>query len=227
MEVVAQIKDNNMVELTLINGDVKKKKIITLADYFNTLKVSINKKKVDERASVSEIYPTFNHIHMVQKAQSEDGSATYILLRTNKSVDMSYENTIFKNVGLPNLLFAIKIYKGVLQTIKIAAVKSCYITEDMKIFYYPLAHVSSPTSSACLGGNRLADKDFKLTSASMAYKIPDMFLSMPNGNDYYKNVNNSNLQMRPILEALSENEFPDKWLKKSNMTYKEWVNEII
>jgi|GEM_PF-2090326 len=219
--------ENNEVEITFDNNGVKKSKKISLSDYVSALNASVKKEKIlTTECSFSCIYPTWKHIHTVQHIKCADQKEIFIVLRDNKPIDILYESTQFRNIGVPNLLFAICVFKGVLQWIKAAAVDIPYISEETRLYYYPFAHIASPESRACLGGNRLANKEFKLTS-SMIYKIPDKFLSMPNGNDYYNNVNQSQLAMRPLLEALSNNGFPKEWLKKYDKNYSAWVKEII
>ncbi|ARC83132.1 prokaryotic E2 D family protein [Clostridium argentinense CDC 2741] len=226
--ITAKFSSINSVQLILDEGGLKKVKTISLADFVEALNASIDKKDLKEDTVISPLYPVFEHIHTVQHIDKGNGKETIILLRNNKPSDITYFDTKFKSVGVPKLLFALELFQGIIQTVKVAAIKdSNYITKKTVLFHYPFAHVSSPTNSACLGGNRLAEKDFKINDINMSYKIPDMFLKMPNGNDYYNEVNYSNLKMRPLLESLQHKPFPNEWLKPAGLLYNEWINSLI
>lgn len=224
------INDENTIDcIKTING-VKKIKTISLTSFYEALASSIEKKDANNGdMNISPILPVLEHIHTIQYAMnSNETEVTIILLRGNKPIDMIYFDTLYENVAVPKLLFAIKLFNGRIANLKIAAVKSNFINKDTKIYYYPFSHVNSPTSQACLGSNNFGNEDFKIKCINNTFKIPDMFLSMPNTNDYYNNVNNSNLALRLLLNNLSNSEsFPDNWLKDGKLTYDEWINKLI
>lgn len=219
-----QITDNNTVKVYYEKNDGITIKTITADDLVNILNLSkINvEKKGGELEFKTNLLPHFN-TRCIQTKKYKDGREYFVLLRENKPVDFEYFGTVYENVGVPTILFAVVLANNILQGFKIAAVKDKVITEDTQIYYYPFSNVSSPTSYACVGGNRISNIEIK--STSQLHSMPDMFLSMPNSNDSYGH-NESGLEYRPLLKKLSNKKFPDKYLKPANMKYSEWFEKI-
>jgi hypothetical protein len=171
----------------------------------------------------SPIFTVGHGISTVQTREYSTGSRTVILVREPMPMDITYFDDVYKNVGIPRLLFGIKIYQNIIQSVRIMAIKDFIIKENTPLYEYPFSNVSRGTGNVCFGMNRVSSID--VTHLTALHSIPDMFLSMPNNNDNYGH-NLSGLDYRPLLERLSDKPFDDNWLEPAKKTYKEWFEQM-
>ena len=171
----------------------------------------------------SPIFPVGYGVSTVQTRELSTGARIVVLVRDAMPADITYHNDKFKKVGIPKLLFGVKIFQNIIQSVKIMAVKDFIIKEDTKIFEYPFSNVSKCSGNVCFGMNRVSSID--VSSLTALHSLPDLFLSMPNNDDNYGH-NLSGLAYRPLLKALVNKSFKKEWLEPSNRTYKDWFESI-
>lgn len=225
-DILIWIGNNNTIRVKTVQQDGNEMKQITadeLITLLNVSKTNVNSGKMGEVDYQTELLPGFNHVKTVQYKKYKNGKEVYVLYRNAGRFDFMYENKKFEQVGVPNLLFAVIVANGIVQGLKICAVKDKVVRPETRIHYYPFTHVSSPKAKACTGGNRLSN--LKLTNAYQIHSLPDMFLSMPNGNDYGSH-NSMGLEMRPLLEMVKRKDFNEDYLMDAEMTYQEWYAQL-
>ena len=196
MSTIIEITDQCYCKVISENDKgIKTNKHISISTLLKLLQSATTEKDIEcENSSItySEILPGDSLISTIQIKEMVDQNAKwYMLLRDNKPATFKFQDRNYKNVGMPKLLFAIKVFNNKCVNIRIAAVKTDKITEDTKIYKYPFSNVSD-TRNVCLGNNTLSDFDLK--SISNISMIPEIFLSMPNNKDMYSGSNNSQLQ---------------------------------
>lgn len=210
--------NNNMVKVTLFREKVTETKYITFEDFAGAV--------LSARESVNETVQFKTPIlpkNCVQYIELSNNSYVIVLKREKGNIDMIYGNRVFKQVGIPTLLFAFKLYQNTLHAGYVVAIKDTkFITRNTKLYHYPFSNVYNFSHSICWGSNKLPTFD----EVAYTQNIPDMFLSMPNSNhNYGKNL--SGLEYRPLLEALEGNSFNEDWLLDASQTYGEWIDLII
>lgn len=222
-KVIVEITNSNMVKVTSVTETGSQTKYMPFADYANLL-ISTQSETFETEVDIRDtpILPAISGIHTVMHREISTGAQYVILLRESTPLDLMYHEAEFKQIGMPKLLFAIKVYKQMVQSVYVYAVKDFTIKEDTELYMYPFSNVSGSSGNICFGANRISELDVK--SISSLYSVPDMFLSMPNNDDYYRNNNSSGLDFRPLLEKLQGKEFPTEWLKPTNKTLKMAMN---
>lgn len=210
--------NSNMLKVTFFRDEIVETKYITFEDFVGTV-LSAKDSKYEKVQFKTPVLPQ----NCVQYIELTSNSYIIVLKREKGNIDMIYSNRVFKQVGIPTLLFAFKLYKNTLNEGYVVAIKDTkFITLDTKLYCYPFSNVYEYSHKICWGSNKLPTFD----EVSYTQNIPDMFLSMPNSNHGYgKNL--SGLEYRPLLEALEEKEFNEDWLLETNQTYEEWINMII
>ena len=227
-DITIKFLSNNTVQV-LHEGDLgKKTKIITFDEFVSSILAA--KDESDVQTSVdTPVLPVTKNIGTLQHRKLSSGSEIIILVRDAGQFDINYFGDMFKNCGIPKLLFAIKKLNNVIQAVFVAAVKDYIVSEESKIFCYPFSNAGYTSSGKiCYGANRISQIDIQ--STVMLHSVPDMFLSMENNNDAY-GQNLSGLQYRPLLENLIDKPFNEDWLKpmgESNkgVDYKTWVGSL-
>ena len=217
-----RITEDNMVEVT--NKDLKggAKKYITFDDLINAITSSVESER-DVIKFNTPILPHDNNNKVSTILYHELSNNKYVIFlkREKDNVDFDYGDKIYENVGIPRLVFAIKVFNNsVLQT-KVVAIKDKIVTENTAIYCYPFSNVYSD-GNVCWGGVQLPAFDNAISLKSM----PDIFLSSPSNNHLYgKNL--SSLEYRPLLEELSNREFKDEYLSPmGKVTFKSWVDRF-
>lgn len=229
--VVAEFLANNMVRIKFCTDKGNQIKVIPFIQYAEMIlsakkEVESDEDKENEKIVINDtpIFPAFKNIRIIQFREVDNGSNIFIMSREAGQTEITYFDTKFENVGIPKLLFAIKVVNMVIQMVCVVSVKDEIITENTKIYAYPFSNTSSGDGKICFGGNRISNLPIK--NAIDLHSIPDMFLAMPNNDDAYGNKNLSGLEFRPLLENLVGKTFEEQWLKPMNITYKEWFDKI-
>lgn len=220
---VIRFTDENNVTIEINTDKGTEVRYLTF-DSFSKAIIAANQQIKLESIDVVEspIFTVGDGISTVQTRDYNTGSRTVILVREARPMDITYFDDVYKNVGMPRLLFAIKIYKNVIQTVKVMAVKDFIIKEDTELYEYPFSNVSRGSGNVCFGMNRISSID--IPSLTALHSIPDMFLSMPNNNDSYGH-NLSGLAYRPLLEELVDKPFNNDWLEPAHKSYKDWISQ--
>lgn len=235
-KVVAEFQDNNMVIIKHITSRGTTEKYITFDDYAKAITSSV-KIQADARiAFESPIMPNFyvrtifhreyttgaHHIILVREPEPAD-----FILHTSNSSNTKQQVLTFNKVGMPRLLFAIKIFEGMIQSVKVCAVKANNITEETPLFNYPFSNVDCVSSygggSICFGSNKIST--MKVKNLTSLHSVPNMFLSMPNNHDKYGH-NLTDCRYQDLLELLEGQPFDNDILEPTNVKLKDWIEKL-
>lgn len=222
-EVIVKFLSNNMVQIITENSTCKKIKNITYSEFVGSM-LSASEGNDFAEPVFSPVLPVTKNIGTVQHKFLASGAEIVILVREAGQFDINYFKDVYKNCGIPKLLFGIKIYKNVIQYACVVAVKDYIVSEESKIFCYPFSNAGSFGGHICFGsGNKISQIDVQ--SIVMIHSMPDMFLSMENNNDGY-GQNLSGLEYRPLLESLVDKPFNNDFLKPLKSGYIEFNFKI-
>jgi hypothetical protein len=200
-------------------------KTITFKDLCEAIRAAQREVSKEEVEIIdTPVLPVSNSVQTIQHRKLSNGSEYFLMVRQPGKFDIQYFDDTYKEVGIPKLVFAIKLFKSTIQQMFIVVVKDHTVTEDSQLYYYPFSNVSSYDTKVCFGSNRISE--LNIDSPIKLHSVIDMFLSMPNNNDSY-GQNLSGLEYRPLLEALNGKNFDNSWLKPMNKTYKEWLTKLI
>lgn len=231
-KLVIEIENNNLCKaITIDEHNIKTNRYI---EYSRLIELLIAAQKEVEKDSstnyeLSDILPGDNIISTIQvKNLPGINSKWYILLRekTYHDMELRLRGKVynFKNVGLPRILFAIKVCNNKCVNFKIFCVKEkdAFITNETKLYKYPFSNVFHD-GSVCLGNNSISS--FQLKSINNIILIPEMFLSMPNSDHAYSNKKPYN----EFLEELQDKKFDDNLLEcySPNRNYIGFINNLM
>ena len=218
--VITEFTDNNMVKIKYNTDNGTTIKTITFNEYCKVILASRqeNKKKKDKYEE-TPVLPGFGYVRTIKYRKYSDGIECIFLSREAASANITYFETEYKNVGIPKLVFMVKMFKKTIQELYVCAVKDEIIADDTQIYYYPFSNVFSDCR-VCFGANNIASLD--MASLVNLHSVPSLFLAIPNNDDEYGN-NLSGLDYRPLLKKLQDKPFNDDWLKPMNRTFKKWL----
>ncbi len=234
--VVVEFKDNNMVVIKYTTSRGITEKYVSFDDYAKAIASSV---KVEESSNISfesPILPSFD-IRTIFHREYSTGAHHILLVREPAPADFtlhSYNSSntkqkviTYKKVGMPRLIFAIKIFENMIQSVKVCAVKAVNITEDTPLFNYPFSNVDGVnkygSGSICFGSNKISTMNVK--NLSSLHSVPNMFLSMPNNHDKYGH-NLTDYRYEDLLELLEGQPFDNEILQPGDVTLKEWIEKL-
>lgn len=234
--VVVEFKDNNMVVIKHTTSRGITEKYITFDDYAKAISSSVKQEQGSSISFESPILPSFD-VRTIFHREYTTGAHHVILVRESIPAEFtlhSYNSSntkqrvvTYKKVGMPRLMFAVKIFQNMIQDVKVCAVKAINITEDTPLFNYPFSNVDGISKygggSICFGSNKISTMDVK--NLSSLHSVPNMFLSMPNNHDKYGH-NLTDYRYEDLLELLEGQPFDNDILEASNVTLKEWIEKL-
>ena len=225
IDTVIHFTQNNEIEVTTTySNGTKNIKNISTDDLFKAILSSVEK---DNKCDCTPTPTLPNNealgIITLKHVTFSDGREIVFILKKAHRCDIQFYEDVFKDVGIPSLIFAITLSKGQFRKASVLAVKDKNITDDTQLYHYPFSNVGY-NGGICFGRNHMITFDYKRLTNLQGF--PDMFLSMPNNNDQYGGKNNSGLEYRPLLKELSGKDFPDEYLKLSDYNFINWSNMI-
>ncbi|QJX65053.1 hypothetical protein HLK66_25535 (plasmid) [Niallia circulans] len=175
---------------------------ITLPNLFSILQESIEDYIID---SQTPILPKncVKHVWINELAKHQ---LVYIEV-PKQQLDMRYGKTLFKQVGLPRLIFLYEVMEKKVKLKNIVAVKdSKFLTKDTEVFLFPFSHVSLD-GHVCMGGNTFPEIDdiYQLNSLHL------LFLQAPFGEDYGAKTT-TNLSVAELFKKYENKQFDDEIL---------------
>lgn len=213
-----EITQDNLCKIIMDDNGIKINKFMTVDKFATILNDALKEEKdkvEDKTGEISEIFVNDNIITTLQTKRFDNGSCWYMLLRNNVPANFIFKDVLYKNIGMPYTLFAIKVFQNKFIRMNICCTKTRYIDNNTKLYCYPFSNVSS-SGSVCLGGNNLSCYD--LSNFNNIKNIPEMFLMMPNSSHSYGN-NNSGKEYIDLLESLKNNDFNNDYLKEMPVSY--------
>ena len=192
-ELTIKIKADGNVTVEESNGGIKSHKAISPDEFLKCIKHSLKRGGIE-----SGLLPS----NCISFTAQDDGSRETCILHPEKTADITFMNTEYKNFPLPRMVFGIK-------TTAEGRVSSCRVAimelngkparPKTKLYKWPFSNVSG--THLCLGNNPLPRHKSLHTLGSVPYLI----LSMPNNLDNFHASNNRmGLEMRELLELLKD-----------------------
>lgn len=230
MKTLIELESNsNTVKVIKEVNGVKKDKTMLVSDFLDSLNLSLEKSPVKKNKFeeiISPLYMKKYNMELIQTKQIGARSFIYFLLRKKASAPMPLNGRMYADVGMPNLIFAIKVVNSKFSKLGLVAVKDDYITPNSLIYLYPFSNLMDTLGgSMCLGGNKIA-VDFK--DIKSVFKIPNLFFDMPNNmSGFSANRNSKGMEYDELLMYLDGKEFEDDLLVESKIcTYEDWIKYI-
>lgn len=222
--IEATFTEEDLVMLKIKEGNEIKIHNVSFNDFCEVILAAKEHKKKDA-VTVEEtpIFPCTSSISCVQIKEKNNGEKIVVLMHDEHFHNIDFFDMIYKNVGVPKLLFAIKLQKNIIQSVHVVAVTDYIITKDTNVFCYPFAHVYT-SSKICFGNNNLSKLQIK--DILELHSIPSMFLSMPDIGHMTGENNLSQLDYRVMLEELQNKAFPKEWLQPFCKTYSQWFDSL-
>lgn len=169
------------------------------------------------------LLPANNGVSILQVVELSDRNRVIVLKKEACKHDFIYHKNIFKKVGIPTLIFFLKvnenniIYKGYL-----FSSKTDVINEKTQLYYYPFTNTSC-NGTICFGANQ---EYLKFNNIYELFSFPDKFLMMPSTHELmYKN--SLKLPIREFLVSLENKDFDNETLILYEKNYKQTLNYII
>lgn len=162
-------------------------------------------------------------VSVLAHKELKSGANWYVLSCEARKAEYNYLEETYKEVGIPKFLMAVKVAREMVNVSYVVAVRDKIITEDTTIYYWPFSNCYQWFGRVCFGGNRLSD--FKIEKPWQLHSFPNMFLEMIKNDDSYGN-NNSKLKHKQLLEELSGRPFPNEWLRSTEKTFTDFLEEL-
>lgn len=169
------------------------------------------------------VLPACNGVSILQMMELSDKNRVVVLKKEACRHDFIYHKNVFKNVGIPTLIFVLKInenniiYRGYLYS-----TKTNIINENTQMYCYPFTNTGS-NGVICFGANQ---EYLKFNNINELFSFPDKFLMMPSTHELvYKN--SLNLSVRDFLVSLENKDFDNEILIDYGKNYKQTINYII
>lgn len=208
--------ESEMIEVVERNDSGNTVKYIKFTDLCNAVLAARESSKELVNAISSPILPK----NCLQYVEQDNGGVMVALQRLGRATDIDYGDHIFKDIGMPNLIFVFRLFSNTIQVGYVVATQDSEINEDTQLYHYPFSNVF--TNGSICWGNKLPAYD----ELKHVQNVPEMFLSMPNNNHNYGANNFSGLEYRPLLEALGGKPFNEEWLKPMNVSYGTWFRSV-
>lgn len=223
IELIEDSKSVNMVQV--LAGGERKEKLIRIGDFVSSITASLEGKNFGEVNS--PIFRELKGVKLIQSKQVGTNSHTYVLFQAKHNTPLELFNRFYESVGVPNLLYGVKVINNRLSKLYVVATKDTDIVSKTKLYKYPFTNVSGNSGSACLGRNTfgpgIEDNDLE-----KLYNIPNQFMSMPNNLDYYRIQNNTKCyECEQLFKVLNNNTFDDYLLVENGIiNYADWFNQL-
>lgn len=175
---------------------------------------------------ISPLHRIKKGVELIQCKNLGPNSTIYVLFRKKGFAPMPHYNRMYGNVGVPSLIFAVKVVNNRMSRLYTVATKDNTITNDTKIYKYPFTNVDGYTGLVCTGSNKfepgIEDNDLKLL-----FDIPNKFFSMPNNQGYESCRNPKYKNVEEVFKALNNVEFDEGLLVKSPfLSYKDFIEKL-
>ena len=217
------LNDSKLVTMITENDNgTKKNKLVSMDDFIRSILASVNEK--DElNTLITPLSETRREITLLQTKIINNNSKIYMLFMPKSNQPMPIYNRFYENVGIPSLLFAVKVINNRLQHLYVVATKDKKIKNSTKLYRYPFSNVSID-GLVCLGGNVFApgieNDDYK-----KLYEVPYQFLSMANTGS--EHAIQGYYATEELFKMFNHKEFNDDLLKESiYINYENFVKKV-
>lgn len=222
--VVEFVNNSKTVNIITHEGLRRIEKSVSINDFLVSILESTNKSELN--SFISPLYGKRKGIELIQCKSFGNNSTLYVLFREKGYAPMPLYNRMYENVGVPNLIFAVKVINNRMSKLYAVATKDKVITNDTIIYKYPFTNVSGHNALVCTGSNKfepgIEDNDYKLL-----YDIPNKFFSMSNNQGYNDCRSTKYKSIEEVFRNLNNNEFDEELLVKSPfLNYKNFIQKL-
>lgn len=125
-------------------------------------------------------------------------------------------------IPLPRLLFLVlRRHNRIAKTAIVAVTEEGPLTLSTPLYAYPLSNVYENTTTCWT----VPDRPY---SRHEVPALARMFLATPNNWDLYQARNQSGLDYRALIAALSTRDtFPPEWLVSLDLTWAQWITQFV
>lgn len=224
-KITVEFLDNSKsVNIIAYEGLRKTEKIIAINDFLISILEATSNTELN--SFLSPLHSIRKGIELIQSKNFSSNSSIYVLFREKGYAPMPHYNRMYENVGVPNLIFAVKVINNRLSKLYVVATKDKIITNDTKIYRYPFTNVAGNSALVCTGSNTfepgIEDNDFKLL-----FDVPNKFFSMPNNQGYAECRNSKYPHIEEVFKMLNNNEFDEELLVRSPfLNYRDFIQKL-
>lgn len=222
-KVNIEISNPDDIKIIYENNSEKKIKHVTADTLYDIILGSMTKvNNGSVNYSSTGILPHTNVRLIEFKEDKTKSSKIYVMKKENIKTKITYYDTVFNNIKIPDILFGVKVVNNKITSSWVCCVKSKNINQDTMLYRFPFSNVFDSTS-ICWGSNKIYL--IKVDEIRNLFKMPGLFLSIPFNDHNYAQANNSKMEFRKLLEYLENNDFDNSWLKPIG-SYSDWFNKI-
>ena len=227
-EINICLKNNDSIIVTTNDNGINKIKEITFDDLINCLiqaKIQEDGQDITHEYKDSGVLGNSDNVNTIRYfTEEKTQTKIYVMHRKNNIVNINYYDTVYKNIHLPDILFAAKIVNNKFVSSYVCCVKKTNVIEEgTKLYRFPLSNVYADTR-VCWGANKVFS--FNIQTIRDINKLPYIFLTAPYNDDMYACGNN--MPFRKLMEKIQkENNFDESILEPLNMNFENWCKKLI
>ena len=190
-DIIIRIKDDTTVVLEEHTDGIIKQKNINLSDLAECISDSISGGVLS-----SGLLPQ----NCLSYGYNTDTGSHYVVLEyPEKSANVTYMKTLYKDLSIPKLVFGFVIIGQEIQKVNIGVVANKKLTEKTKMYIYPFSNVSE--FYLCTGSNALP----KIKNFTGLTNLARFILELPDNDDHYNSEKNQlALGHRDLLEHMTD-----------------------
>lgn len=219
--------DTSKSTVHINNNGIMKDKDITLDQLLKCLKTSLYKSEKHD-FTCSELLLSANNKDdkfVGVKSGNNGKDNIYVIFRNmeNKKIDVNYCGITFKNIKVPNIVFALSTVSGIHTSSYICCTFDNVLTEKSELYRFPFPNVMS-TTNICWGAN--GNDINKHCTAQDVSRYLSIFLFMEFTDHCFDLNNKSKMPVRKYLTYLQNGgELKKEWLVELS-TFKNWFKNL-
>ena len=201
---------------------IKKDRTVSMNDLITSILAAVDMDNLN--SYISPLYQVRRGVRLIQTKFFNENSKMYILHIPKSNQPMPIYNRFYDNVGIPGLIFAVRVTNNKLQNLHVIAVKDKDITDETVVYRYPFTNVNGQ-GKVCLGGN-LFSVGIENDNLKKLFEVPFKFFSMPNtgadhASTYYPAA-------EELFRRYNNTEFDESILVVNNYyeNYKKFIEKV-
>lgn len=172
----------------------------------SVIKLLLNNLVEEEHVEERHGFLPDRKVRSIWNCYDNNGGFGVVMVLPSGRYDMALDDRVYKDVGVPKLLFGFRVENERIVRSKAGVVLDEVVKPDSLLYHYPFSNVDHGFA-ICWGGNVLPDIDEPSKLAS----IPLFFLSIPNSqHSYGKNL--TGLKYKKFLKSLEGKDFDNNVL---------------
>ena len=216
------VNETKVVTITTEDDkNIKKDKTVSINDLITSILAAVDMDNLN--TYISPLYQERRGVRLIQTKFFNENSKMYILHIPKSNQPMPIYNRFYENVGIPGLIFAVRVTNNKLQNLHVVAVKDKEITNETIIYRYPFTNVNG-IGRVCLGNN-LFSVGIENNNLKKLFEVPFQFFSMPNTGAEY--VSTYYPAAEELFRKYNNKDFDDEILVVSNYSnYMDFIEKV-